>query len=189
MYAIRSYYGLSPLSGTDVPPVDIDGRQLIMSGPGRDQGDFLLQRSGDARGAHIILAAWLIRIAFEIGRNGKTQLRPLAIAGGHFIFLRNQRKSASLIFVLYCRITSYNVCYTKLLRGAHIDSDRVKMGLSPLSGADVPPVKIDGRQLIMSGPGRDQGDFLLQRSGDARITSYNVCYTKLLRMSGNHITD
>ena len=67
------------------------------------------------------------------------------------------------------RITSYNVCYTKLLRtgGTPLWSEaqtvsvtkgiyNVTLGLNPF-----PP--------------------------DLRITSYNVCYTKLLRSSGRGI--
>ena len=57
------------------------------------------------------------------------------------------------------RITSYNVCYTKLLRdhsaaGGHVDLLRRSHGL-----------------LIVVDHGGDYD----------RITSYNVCYTKLLR--------
>ena len=54
------------------------------------------------------------------------------------------------------RITSYNVCYTKLLRNLAIFS------LSLLA-------------LIV---------MVLLQSDWLRITSYNVCYTKLLRQAG-----
>ena len=87
------------------------------------------------------------------------------------------------------RITSYNVCYTKLLR-------RVDLGAQPLADAD-------RLRLAVVVPGNydpAQGDLFADRLGrqvfgvcnrqhlggdDAlaglRITSYNVCYTKLLR--------
>ena len=63
--------------------------------------------------------------------------------------------------IIRYRITSYNVCYTKLLRPAAraVGPRRrlVKHGAAP-----GPPDR----------PGRQR---------DRRITSYNVCYTKLLR--------
>ena len=58
------------------------------------------------------------------------------------------------------RITSYNVCYTKLLRkllGGQLAEDVSRLGAG--NGAD---------------------HFFPER----RITSYNVCYTKLLRKKG-----
>ena len=54
------------------------------------------------------------------------------------------------------RITSYNVCYTKLLRGQYLDQLKLiadHFGLPIITGS----------------------------TANARITSYNVCYTKLLR--------
>ena len=60
------------------------------------------------------------------------------------------------------RITSYNVCYTKLLREVRIR--RMNQGIF---------THIDGRGDTDTADGDAQGRY--------RITSYNVCYTKLLR--------
>ena len=81
----------------------------------------------------------------------------------------------------WARITSYNVCYTKLLR--------VKRQFTPLWGR--------GMTMIFQNPqsalnpfwrvGRLVGEAVrlrepgLSREQVHRITSYNVCYTKLLR--------
>ena len=74
-----------------------------------------------------------------------------------------------------CRITSYNVCYTKLLRiplgkllreePAHTDKARAVVGQQPLVNL-----------CCLAGISRDFSCLC------RRITSYNVCYTKLLRL-------
>ena len=80
------------------------------------------------------------------------------------------------------RITSYNVCYTKLLRFAHI-----------FEGVDLASVDDEIFDLLASGMlqewlkdpkgvadalGLDENEL-----SKIRITSYNVCYTKLLRFA------
>ena len=78
------------------------------------------------------------------------------------------------------RITSYNVCYTKLLRLA-------AAGRGQLAGAQAVRVHVHAR------PGRvrdrpkpfikhDKTATLGGKAHRFRITSYNVCYTKLLRI-------
>ena len=68
--------------------------------------------------------------------------------------------------MVFFRITSYNVCYTKLLRciSSPIDNPRAMMLLSP-----TPPQS------------RKAADSAGASVSASRITSYNVCYTKLLR--------
>ena len=58
------------------------------------------------------------------------------------------------------RITSYNVCYTKLLRIRHLKTKG----------------NIEKRYIGST-------DESLVNPNEHRITSYNVCYTKLLRMA------
>ena len=65
------------------------------------------------------------------------------------------------------RITSYNVCYTKLLRVTWPQGVDLWWLLGAIAAGGV-----IGPYLLMYG----------LRATDARITSYNVCYTKLLRM-------
>ena len=71
------------------------------------------------------------------------------------------------------RITSYNVCYTKLLR----------LELALDAGAGLQQAQVQAQQLDVPqcrrhlASGYAQGQAL-----DHRITSYNVCYTKLLRL-------
>ena len=83
-----------------------------------------------------------------------------------------------LICILFIRITSYNVCYTKLLRcGTIILKNHVELHLE------------EGANLIGS---RNPFHYIsidpfIDATGQARgkcfrITSYNVCYTKLLRL-------
>ena len=69
-----------------------------------------------------------------------------------------------------CRITSYNVCYTKLLRYS-ARAERAGLGdqVRFVGAAD------DVRSLYAA------ADCLILPTR-YRITSYNVCYTKLLRM-------
>ena len=75
------------------------------------------------------------------------------------------------------RITSYNVCYTKLLREAGDEVADNGLADHDLHGEP-------GRLVEMGHGGRGDGG---QDGHDrvhlvlGRITSYNVCYTKLLR--------
>ena len=72
------------------------------------------------------------------------------------------------------RITSYNVCYTKLLR-AFKEADAAAMEAeTAVSLTRVGVVSSgEGVALMLEGRRRTFKGF--------RITSYNVCYTKLLR--------
>ena len=69
------------------------------------------------------------------------------------------------------RITSYNVCYTKLLRIGFDDNKKNDSGTT-------------GAWLAKNNWGRSWGEdgFFWIEYGTSRITSYNVCYTKLLRI-------
>ena len=94
----------------------------------------------------------------------------------------------------YFRITSYNVCYTKLLRAATkgVVKTMAKMGISTIQsyrGAQIFEAVGLAPELgekyftrtasRIGGIGLDTvAEELLARH---RITSYNVCYTKLLR--------
>ena len=75
------------------------------------------------------------------------------------------------------RITSYNVCYTKLLRLMKLASD-------------IPSVTTERSRslselLYLTAAGiseLDHIEYQLNQENSVRITSYNVCYTKLLRL-------
>ena len=72
----------------------------------------------------------------------------------------------------FSRITSYNVCYTKLLREfVHDRLNITVMAHERLLQQLTEPLLAPARKLI---PPMGGLDF-------SRITSYNVCYTKLLR--------
>ena len=72
------------------------------------------------------------------------------------------------------RITSYNVCYTKLLR---VTRERaVGHRVAEVGGAIEVGVGGEGHRAV----GVEHGG-AAAAAGHARITSYNVCYTKLLR--------
>ena len=79
---------------------------------------------------------------------------------------------SSSVSVLSSRITSYNVCYTKLLR---LSSPSLRSDLHPAGHR--PPGQVEGGDV---GKGKRFG-VGLGPDADDRITSYNVCYTKLLR--------
>ena len=83
------------------------------------------------------------------------------------------RKGAMIIEVTDAnRITSYNVCYTKLLRHAFI---RGKLAALDAGVAE--------KVQILYGGSMNAGNAAeLLAMSDIRITSYNVCYTKLLRV-------
>ena len=70
------------------------------------------------------------------------------------------------IVAAFDRITSYNVCYTKLLRDCRV-------------------IEGSATSIILAKAVRESGGQRRSRRGKdfrgIRITSYNVCYTKLLR--------
>ena len=74
------------------------------------------------------------------------------------------------------RITSYNVCYTKLLR----DIDR-------LGGVDArhDHIRAQDRGQLVSAERVGHRPSYEGLGCKSRITSYNVCYTKLLRASNS----
>ena len=75
------------------------------------------------------------------------------------------------------RITSYNVCYTKLLRPTY---DVRFVGVNE-------PLNVTYKANIKQNTGIDWKDVNVvlstAKTNLSRITSYNVCYTKLLRCS------
>ena len=95
------------------------------------------------------------------------------------------------------RITSYNVCYTKLLRIIIVVSNPLDvMTYAAFLAANKAPNKVFGmagtldtgryKAFIASALNvspKDIHAMLLGGHGDTRITSYNVCYTKLLRFA------
>ena len=87
------------------------------------------------------------------------------------------------------RITSYNVCYTKLLRLTPGQTYYFTMKTWDVAG-NVSTIS-DMVSAVASGDSADPdfGGVNWAAAGDEsatinRITSYNVCYTKLLRWSG-----
>ena len=89
------------------------------------------------------------------------------------------------------RITSYNVCYTKLLRLGLVLTDRHGEAAADNVAKNVVEDEVEvlgvGPFLFQEVDRRDDtaagaADARLRTARlDARITSYNVCYTKLLR--------
>ena len=108
---------------------------------------------------------------------------------------------------IIARITSYNVCYTKLLRlvdqgleeaGCHraVVGDRVILR-GRGEGREASGVERRGRGPGMGDPGVEVGpaadarlEAHVREAAPAvfRITSYNVCYTKLLRVCAAHLS-
>ena len=83
------------------------------------------------------------------------------------------------------RITSYNVCYTKLLRiflGTAIDDDVANLVIAQLLFLQSEDPEKD-ISLYINSPGGvvTAGLAIYDTMQFLRITSYNVCYTKLLR--------
>ena len=90
------------------------------------------------------------------------------------------------------RITSYNVCYTKLLRSLDDDSSRkpnldmnIIRQIAEKTGLRFTPEKENAENTFAP---IDLLDYIYAvlhspayREKYSRITSYNVCYTKLLR--------
>ena len=87
---------------------------------------------------------------------------------------RNERDDAP-------RITSYNVCYTKLLRMSGNVASR------PIPSSPRPGLQADPRDRMLlyskveTGASAPVFISCLSWRDRPRITSYNVCYTKLLR--------
>ena len=89
------------------------------------------------------------------------------------------------------RITSYNVCYTKLLRVAtlikEVDSLSHHAATAQFGVEDVSrgakEISQNAEETSANAAKSEDGiDQVLQAMSDlTRITSYNVCYTKLLR--------
>ena len=82
------------------------------------------------------------------------------------------------------RITSYNVCYTKLLRCGGVSS-LIKAGFETLIEAGYQPEIAYFEvchELKLIVDLIHQGGLSYMRYSVSRITSYNVCYTKLLRV-------
>ena len=87
------------------------------------------------------------------------------------------------IYILL-RITSYNVCYTKLLRvgraelleradvGASVLKELINKNILSITEQAVDRLDLSEKEVAVAHP----------LSAIHRITSYNVCYTKLLRM-------
>ena len=90
------------------------------------------------------------------------------------------------------RITSYNVCYTKLLRADPRRHRRHRGGSDTRPGQDFKRgdagiLDAHGRVVADAELRTDSGDIFARSQGGVgagcRITSYNVCYTKLLRVA------
>ena len=82
------------------------------------------------------------------------------------------------------RITSYNVCYTKLLRTEGKTGFKNQL-YSLLSKQISVHAKLDSSNLnvpIMCSLASISKDDKVEIIEASRITSYNVCYTKLLRL-------
>ena len=82
------------------------------------------------------------------------------------------------------RITSYNVCYTKLLRVMYIMIQRIEM----VEACSPEPVNMVIKKLKILYKMNLYFSSTFDRIrriiiDNCRITSYNVCYTKLLRLS------
>ena len=152
MYAIRSYYGFA------LHPDPVGDRILRYRHPAATEQPGPLHLFLDGCGA--------------LGREG--------FRGGRTGFLN--------------RITSYNVCYTKLLRQAFYrisdEGDRARDAGAHLRRPVPPLVPRERRAREHEARGDEQQDNPCQPrqfprglvcAVDDRITSYNVCYTKLLR--------
>ena len=148
----------------------------------------LAERSQSAAGEIVTLSSESVQVAANAGSSIKELLPDI-------------KKTAELI---QDRITSYNVCYTKLLRhrrlGAglsrpveherlvgsryHVDPGREKTG-NPVANVFHLAVRKAEEEKQEHGyaPGDREHHEVLAAVGHhvARITSYNVCYTKLLR--------
>ena len=88
----------------------------------------------------------------------------------------------------YSRITSYNVCYTKLLRPKLLKKIETmnaageKRVIRTWSRASTIFPQMVGHTLAIH-DGRRHVPIYITENMVGRITSYNVCYTKLLRFN------
>ena len=100
-------------------------------------------------------------------------------------------KSRYIVFMYtsFCRITSYNVCYTKLLRrvvGAHRQADVGVGRRLPVGGIEADPAQV-GDEGFGPGVGGDVAAPERQITGNVAagvITSYSIHYTKLYEGGG-----
>ena len=121
MYAIRSYYAshlLGEIERVCDHLIAIDGGRLVRSA---EIGVFTAQTAALAVGVdHGLeeLRGWLGRAGLEAEDDGKGGLLvPLAEDGRAYDLVRDGASELGLPLVrMERRITSYNVCYTKLLR-------------------------------------------------------------------------
>ena len=117
-----------------------------------------------------------------------------------------------VLIMMKLRITSYNVCYTKLLRGKFPivfksgkkevaeyqyelrqrephSGDRIGFNSSDVIYLITPDRFANGNpdndEIVGMKEKPNRGDKDGRHGGDFRITSYNVCYTKLLRNPGS----
>ena len=109
------------------------------------------------------------------------------------------RGADDLVSIKQRRITSYNVCYTKLLRFgiliAQASGGQCQSGwiYDCLSGRFCHAhlgkgAYVDGEPIAARTTGREPPLAAISLVFVSRITSYNVCYTKLLRMEKHHPT-
>ena len=84
---------------------------------------------------------------------------------------------ASALFAQNIRITSYNVCYTKLLR-----SEQSFELQNPIDVTSSDKIVVYGKYEGKNAQLSESTIYEKRESYDYRITSYNVCYTKLLRV-------
>ena len=94
--------------------------------------------------------------------------------------LRGKQAIAKIIDIKPDRITSYNVCYTKLLR------DELTLKTAQKQDIWLHTHNITGSHVIIITNGEIPTDKTIEEACviaafHSRITSYNVCYTKLLR--------
>ena len=166
MYAIRSYYGClrmsivnNPLArintgdntpavvNIDITPGDRLKISLLIKGAGCDNVS-ALRMFTPAQGL-AEAKDFIVEVADNAGPNASPPFVIGVGMGGPFAYAARLAQKA-------LRITSYNVCYTKLLR------------------APPPSQFYWGAYFASAGTVRHS-------TCNHRITSYNVCYTKLLR--------
>ena len=165
MYAIRSYYASFPSAADDIMDREWFGR---MASTRRD----FLRRMFDV---------------FVREEPKRLALLEEAIAAGdfkHISFLAHSLKGATSTLgagpakersaaLDQARITSYNVCYTKLLR--FIASGMDDYVSKPMDTGEVTAAISRALRNGTQAPEPSPAEM-------TRITSYNVCYTKLLRL-------
>ena len=113
---------------------------------------------------------------------------------------------SNMISSILARITSYNVCYTKLLRSKFIHTYTGAVLYSPedkyqkISFSDMEKSPLDRKvtdgwaamiqhyfvAALIPDRGKEERYYTKTLTGPRyRITSYNVCYTKLLRSTAS----